>query len=255
MNASALPKVGCVADLSALRARLRAEQPDAKGGGARQILVCFGGSCLASGAKEVRDALRTAVEQAGLGGQVSLVETGCMGPCVMGPVVLVGDDQTFYQGVKPEDAAEIVSSHICGGKRVERLLVTDPAGKTPAPCRQDIDFFKRQTQVVLRNCGWIDPERIGDAIARDGYEALAKVLAEMTSAAVIQEMKTSGLRGRGGAGFPTWLKWHLTRESADTVRYVLCNADEGDPGHTWTAACWRATRTVSSKAWPSPRSP
>ena len=230
MNAPALPKVSCVAELSALREKMCAEQLSAKASGTRQVLVCFGGSCLASGAKEVRDALREAVGKAGLGGQVALVETGCMGPCVMGPVVLVGDDRTFYQGVKPEDAAEIVSSHLCGGQRVERLLVTDPTGKIPVPCRQDIDFFKRQTQVVLRNCGWIDPERIGDTIARDGYQALAKVLTEGAPAAVVEEMKTSGLRGRGGAGFPTWLKWHLTRESADPVRYVLCNADEGDPG-------------------------
>jgi NADH-quinone oxidoreductase subunit F len=219
-----------VAELSALRERLRAEQVSAKGSGKRQILVCFGGSCLASGAKEVRDALRAALEKTGLAEQVALVETGCMGPCVIGPVVLMGDDQTFYQGVKPDDAAEIVSSHLCGGKRVERLLVTDPTGKTPVPCRQDLEFFKRQTQIVLRNCGWIDPERIGDTIARDGYEALAKVLAEMTPVAVVEEMKTSGLRGRGGAGFPTWLKWHLASQSPDTVRYVLCNADEGDPG-------------------------
>ena len=230
MNAPALPKLNCVAELSALRERMRAEQSSAKGGGARQILICFGGSCLASGAKEVRDALRAELAKAGLGEQVALVETGCMGPCVIGPVVMMGEDRTFYQGVKPEDAAEIVSSHLCGGKRVERLLVTDPTGKTPAPCRGDIDFFKRQTQVVLRNCGWIDPERIGDTLARDGYAALAKVLTEMTPAAVVEEMKTSGLRGRGGAGFPTWLKWFLTRDSADTVRYVLCNADEGDPG-------------------------
>ena len=230
MSTPVLPKICCLADLAVLRERLRMEQPSAKGGGTRQILVCFGGSCLASGAKEVRNALREALEKAGLGDQVSLVETGCMGPCVIGPVVLMGEDRTFYQGVKPEDATEIVASHVCAGKRVERLLVMDSTGKTPAPCRQDIDFFKRQTQVVLRNCGWIDPERIGDAIARDGYAALAKVLTETTPAAVVEEMKTSGLRGRGGAGFPTWLKWHLASQSPDTVRYVLCNADEGDPG-------------------------
>jgi len=149
---------------------------------------------------------------------------------VLGPVVLVGEDRTFYQGVKPGDASDIVKSHICGGKRVERLLVYDAAGKKPAPCRQDIEFFKRQTQIVLRNCGWIDPERIGDAIAKDGYAALAKVLTECTPESVIAEMKTSGLRGRGGAGFPTWLKWNLARESKNEIHYVLCNADEGDPG-------------------------
>ncbi len=232
MNASALTKIGCVADLAALREQMRAEKSAAvdKDGKPRLILVCFGGSCLASGAKEVRDALRAALEKEGLGDQVALVETGCMGPCVIGPVVLVGEDRTFYQGVKPDDAAEIVASHICGGKRVERLLVKDPAGKTPAPCRESIDFFRRQTQIVLRNCGWIDPERIGDYVARDGYAALAKVLTEMAPAAVIEEMNASGLRGRGGAGFPTWLKWHLASQTQDGMRYVLCNADEGDPG-------------------------
>ncbi|HNX34175.1 MAG TPA: NADH-ubiquinone oxidoreductase-F iron-sulfur binding region domain-containing protein [Kiritimatiellia bacterium] len=232
MNAPALTKIGCVADLTALREQMRAEKSAAvdKDGKPRQILVCFGGSCLASGAKEVRDALRAALEKEGLGDQVALVETGCMGPCVIGPVVLVGEDRTFYQGVKPDDAAEIVASHICAGKRVERLLVKDPSGKTPEPCRESIDFFKRQTQIVLRNCGWIDPERIGDYVARDGYAALAKVLTEMAPAAVIEEMNTSGLRGRGGAGFPTWLKWHLASQTQDGMRYVLCNADEGDPG-------------------------
>jgi len=180
----------------------------------------------------VRDALRDALARAGLEKKVALVETGCMGPCVIGPVVLVSEDQTFYQGVKPGDADEIVAAHLRGGKRVERLLVTDAAGRVPFPCRQEIAFFKRQTQIVLRNCGWISPERIGDAVARDGYAALAAVLTERSPEDVIAEMKASGLRGRGGAGFPTWLKWNLAREapSEDGVRYVLCNADEGDPG-------------------------
>jgi len=223
-------KICSVAELHEMRDRLRAQPTAGNGKETRQILVCFGGSCLASGAKEVRDALQVALDLENLGDQVALVETGCMGPCVIGPVVLVGEDRTFYQGVKPGDASDIVRQHLCGGKRVERLLVHDAAGKTPAPCRQELEFFKRQTQVVLRNCGWINPERIGDYVARDGYGALAKVLTEMTPAAVVEEMKTSGLRGRGGAGFPTWLKWHLASQTQDSMRYVLCNADEGDPG-------------------------
>jgi len=230
MNAPALMKICSVAELHEMRDRLRAQPTAGNGKETRQILVCFGGSCLASGAKEVRDALQVALDLENLGDQVALVETGCMGPCVIGPVVLVGEDRTFYQGVKPGDASDIVRQHLCGGKRVERLLVHDAAGKTPAPCRQELEFFKRQTQVVLRNCGWINPERIGDYVARDGYGALAKVLTEMTPAAVVEEMKTSGLRGRGGAGFPTWLKWHLASQTQDSMRYVLCNADEGDPG-------------------------
>ena len=230
MNAPVLKKICSVAELGELRERLQDQSTSGSAKEKRQILVCFGGSCLASGAKEVRDALRVALDLEKLGDQVALVETGCMGPCVVGPVVLVGEDRTFYQGVKPADASDIVRQHICGGKRVERLLVQDATGKCPAPCRQDLEFFKRQTQIVLRNCGWINPERIGDAIARDEYAALAKVLTSCAPEAVIEEMKTSGLRGRGGAGFPTWLKWHLAKEAKDSVRYVLCNADEGDPG-------------------------
>jgi len=230
MKSPALPKIGSVAALQAVRDQACSGKPDPSGGTQRQILVCFGGSCLASGAKEVRDALRDALTKEGLADGVALVETGCMGPCVIGPVIMVGEDRTFYQGVKPEDAAEIVASHLRDGRRVERLLVTDPSGKTPAPCRDSLDFFKRQTQVVLRNCGWINPDKIQEYIGRDGYAALAKVLTEATPAAVIEEMKISGLRGRGGAGFPTWLKWHLASQTPQGMRYVLCNADEGDPG-------------------------
>jgi NADH-quinone oxidoreductase subunit F len=232
MSHAHLRKIKSAADLAAWRERLRGKEPGATSADRRQVLVCFGGSCLASGAREVRDALRAAIDQAGLGREVALVETGCMGPCVVGPVVLVGDDRTFYQGVTPADAAEIVASHLVGGRRVERLLVTDPAGQTPAPCRHDLPFFKRQTQIVLRNCGWINPERIADYVARDGYAALARALTEMQPDGVVAEMKLSGLRGRGGAGFPTWMKWNLAAQAAspDGVKYVLCNADEGDPG-------------------------
>ncbi len=232
MSVTGLKRIGSAEELAELRERLRAESPAAEASGKRQILVCFGGSCLASGAKEVRDALQVAIDLEKLNDQVALVETGCMGPCVMGPVVMIGDDRTFYQGVKPEDASDIVRQHICGGQRVERLLVSDATGKTHAPCRQELEFFKRQTQVVLRNCGWMDPGKIGETIARDGYAALAKALSGMQPEEVVKEMEISGLRGRGGAGFPTWLKWHFTSvsQSPDGVRYVLCNADEGDPG-------------------------
>jgi len=229
MIAPAVPKLRSVADLAALRKAEQAHNPCAAAG-QRRILVCFGGSCLASGSQQVRDALKAALKAEKLDDTIALVETGCMGPCVLGPVVLMGDDQTFYQGVKPADASDIVKSHLCQGKRVERLLVHDATGAKPFPCRPDLDFFKRQTQIVLRNCGWINPERIEDYIARDGYAALAKVLGGMTPEAVIEEMKTSGLRGRGGAGFPTWLKWNFSRHAAGDVKYVLCNADEGDPG-------------------------
>jgi NADH-quinone oxidoreductase subunit F len=192
------------------------------------LMICFGGSCLASGAEAVKTALETELKTQGMTEKVSLVETGCMGPCVLGPVLLVGRDQTFYQGVKPEDAADIVE-HLKSGKVVERLILKSADGEKPYPCRQDIDFFHRQTKIVLRNCGEIDPEQIDDYIGREGYQALAKVL-KMEPSAVIDEMKTSGLRGRGGAGFPTWMKWNFTAKSEGDTKYVLCNADEGDPG-------------------------
>ncbi len=226
MKTKVPPKFKSIADLDAYQSKGQT----AKGGELRRLFVCFGGSCISSGAPAVRDALATSLEAHGLSGKVSIVETGCMGPCVIGPVLLVGDDRTFYQGVKPGDAEEIVASHLVGGKPVERLMVKDAAGAKPYPCRDGIEFFKRQTQVVLRNCGWVNPERIEESLARGGYAALSKALGGMKPEEVIEELKKSGLRGRGGAGFPTWLKWNLTRQSKDDVRYVLCNADEGDPG-------------------------
>jgi NADH-quinone oxidoreductase subunit F len=196
----------------------------------REVRVCMGGSCLASGAKEIAEALRTEIHKAGLAGQVAVCEAGCMGPCVRGPVLRVGPDDVFYQGVKPEDAAEIVREHLEGGRVVKRLVAHDEqTGKAQAHGK-DIPFFTRQTQIVLRNCGRIDPERIEEYVARDGYAALAKVLGGMAAEQVVEEMKGSGLRGRGGAGFPTFLKWEFTRRAPGDEKYVLCNADEGDPG-------------------------
>jgi len=213
--------------LCAWREELNAQQKaDAKE--REPLMICFGGSCLASGAEKVKAALEAELKAQGMSDAVSLVGTGCMGPCVLGPVMLVGRDQTFYQGVKPADAADIVG-HLKTGKVVDRLILKSADGKVPYPCRQDIEFFKRQTKIVLRNCGEIDPEKIEDYIARDGYQALAKVLT-MDSAGVIAQMKASGLRGRGGAGFPTWMKWNFTAKAEGDTKYVLCNADEGDPG-------------------------
>jgi NADH-quinone oxidoreductase subunit F len=228
MSPAPADKIRSVAELDEARDQERKHNPSAASSGRRRILCCFGGSCLASGAKPVRDALKTALAAGGLQDQVALVETGCMGPCVIGPVLLM-DDDTFYQGVKPEDAADIVG-HLRDGKPVERLLVHDAAGKNPVARRADLEFFKRQTPIVLRNCGWINPERLGDYLARDGYAALAKVLSGMTPDAVLDQMKRSGLRGRGGAGFPTWMKWSFTRQAPGASKFVLCNADEGDPG-------------------------
>jgi NADH-quinone oxidoreductase subunit F len=213
--------------LHALRNRLgRASGPQA----AQEVLVCTGGSCLASGAREIAAALRREIAGQGIEKPCAVREVGCMGPCVRGPVLLIGSDQTFYQGVQAADAAEIVRSHLAGGKVVERLVERDPESGAARRTCGEIPFFGRQTKIVLRNCGRIDPERIEEYIAADGYAALAKVLDGMAPEQVVEQMKLSGLRGRGGAGFPTWLKWEFTRKAAGDVKYVLCNADEGDPG-------------------------
>ena len=219
-----LKKIGTAAALAAWRNQLRTA-PVPK----HELRVCVGGSCLAAGAQKVVDALQSAVAEAGVAKDVAIRTAGCMGPCVRGPVLRM-DDGTFYQGVKPEDAADIVREHVQAGRVVERLCASDSQTNALQPKTTDIPFFTRQTQVVLRNCGWIDPERIEEYVARDGYAALAKVLTSLTPEQVIEEMKSSGLRGRGGAGFPTFMKWDFTRRAPGTVKYVLCNADEGDPG-------------------------
>ena len=159
-----------------------------------------------------------------------MIETGCLGPCAVGPVAVVYPDGVFYQRLKPEDAAEIVEEHLLKGRVVERLVHKEPETGQGKPEIGEIPFFGRQRKIVLRNCGIIDPRRIEEYIARDGYEALARVLTEMTPEEVIDIVKRSGLRGRGGAGFPTGLKWELCRKAKGDTKYVLCNADEGDPG-------------------------
>ncbi len=196
----------------------------------RDVRVCVGGSCLASGAKEIGAALRTEIQKAGLADQVAVREAGCMGPCVRGPVLRVGPDDVFYQGVRTEDVEEIVREHLVGGRVVDRLVAHDEATGKPQAHGKEIPFFTRQTQIVLRNCGRMDPERIEEYVARDGYAALAKVLGGFSPEQVVEEMKGSGLRGRGGAGFPTFMKWEFTRRAPGDEKYVLCNADEGDPG-------------------------
>ena len=219
-----LKKMGSEAALTAWREQLRAAA------GLRQELrVCVGGSCLAAGAQKVREALQQAAVQAGVGEEVVVGQAGCMGPCVRGPVVRMADG-TFYQGVQPDDATDIVREHVQAGRVVERLCASDAQTQRLQPKAADIPFFTRQTPVVLRNCGWIDPERIEEYVARDGYAALAKALTVLSPERVIEEMKSSGLRGRGGGGFPTYLKWEFTRRAPGPVKHVLCNADEGDPG-------------------------
>ena len=195
-----------------------------------QIRVCAGAGCVASGSLEVSAALKEQIRVEGLEGRVEVIETGCQGPCAVGPVARIDPDGVFYQGIKPEDARDIVHQHIKNGKLVERLLREDQHGGERQAKVEDIPFFKGQTKRVLSKCGAIDPCRIQDYIAHGGYRGLEKCLKEMAPEAVIAEMKASGLRGRGGAGFPTGLKWGFAAQEDSATKYVLCNADEGDPG-------------------------
>lgn len=194
------------------------------------VLVCAGAGCISSGCKAVEESLVKAVKELGIENEVRIVETGCMGPCDLGPVIVVYPEGVFYRKVKPEDAPVIAEEHLLKGRVVTRLLYSLPGQQEPLPKYDDITFFNRQTRVALRNTGLIDPLVIEEYIARDGYTALGKVLSQMTPEAVIAEVKRSGLRGRGGAGFPTGLKWEFAARSKAKPKYVVCNADEGDPG-------------------------
>ncbi len=194
------------------------------------LLVCGGTGCHASESDAVVCNLRDELEAKGLQNTVQVIMTGCFGFCEKGPIVKVMPDNTFYVQVKPEDAQTIVEEHVIKGRKVTRLLYKDPQTKEAISDSKHMGFFKKQLRIVLRNCGFINPENIDEYIARDGYQALGKVLTEMTPDQVIKEVKDSGQRGRGGAGFSTGLKWELARKNQSDEKYVVCNADEGDPG-------------------------
>ncbi len=199
------------------------------------VLICGGTGCTSSGSKSIQDAFDSALAAQGLTDEVKIVQTGCFGLCALGPVVIVHPDGTFYSMVKPEDVEEIVSEHLLKGRVVERLVYNDTGAAEVSPehaSLNDTAFYKSQKRVALRNCGVINPENIDEYIAMDGYAALGKALTEMTPDQVIETILASGLRGRGGAGFPTGKKWELARnlvKDADQ-KFVACNADEGDPG-------------------------
>ena len=193
------------------------------------ILVCGGTGCRASRSEDIVTSLKTAVDKAGLSEEVQVIRTGCFGFCEQGPIVKILPDNTFYVSVTPEDVDELVSEHIVKGRKVERLLYVAPNTGEHVSDSKHMDFYKPQIRIALRNCGFIDPENINEYIARDGYAALGKVL-QMKPEDVIKEIMDSGLRGRGGGGFPTGLKWKITREVQADQKYVVCNADEGDPG-------------------------
>ncbi|HAG11586.1 MAG TPA: hydrogenase [Desulfotomaculum sp.] len=195
-----------------------------------QLLVCAGAACVSSGCREIRDAIVAKINEHGLQNEVKVIETGCVGSCVIGPLALVYPEGVFYQKLTPDDAEDIVVEHLLKGKIVDRLLYQDPATSEPVPLMKDISFFKNQQKIVLRNCGIIDPMNIQDYIAHDGYKALNKALTSMTQEEVIDTIIKSGLRGRGGAGFTTGMKWKFTNQAIGDTKYVVCNADEGDPG-------------------------
>lgn len=194
------------------------------------VLICAGTGCASSGSKRVEAALRQELAERGLDKEIKIVETGCHGFCEMGPLVIVYPEGVFYVRVQEEDVPDIVENHLYKGRIVERLLYKEPVTLEKVPNYSDIDFYKKQNRQVLINCGRIDPERIEEYIAVGGYQALGKAVTAMSSENVVEEVKKSGLRGRGGGGFPTGLKWSFTRNAPGDKKYVVCNADEGDPG-------------------------
>ena len=194
----------------------------------KHILVCHGTGCTSSKSPEILKRFRKILKEKRIE-NVRVIQTGCFGLCAKGPIVIIRPEDTFYAMVTPEDCEEIIETHIIKGDRVERLLCKDIDG-TIVSKLDDLNFYKKQKRIALKNCGIINPEDIDEYIAFDGYLALEKVLSDMKPEEVIETIKNSGLRGRGGAGFPTGKKWELTRESEGKQKYVVCNADEGDPG-------------------------
>lgn len=198
------------------------------------IMICGGTGCTSSGSKKIQEKFTQSLKANGLEDEVQLVQTGCFGLCALGPVVIIYPDGTFYSRVAVEDVDEIVEQHILKGHIVERLVYSDTGKVAPNNPKyvklKETAFYRSQHRVALRNCGVIDPENINEYIARDGYQALAKALTKMTPDDVIQCVKDSGLRGRGGGGFPTGVKWALCAPNKARQKYVVCNADEGDPG-------------------------
>jgi len=194
------------------------------------VTVCAGTGCTASGAVDVADAFAKAIEEQGLQDQVDLRTTGCHGFCERGPLVVIRPSETFYQRVTPKDVPEILSETVLGGKVIERLLYEDPTTGEKIVKEPDVPFYKSQHRLLLAQNGYIDPRSIEDYVGIGGYSGLAKALTEMGPEHIIESILRAGLRGRGGAGFPTGRKWQVCREAEGEPKYVVCNADEGDPG-------------------------
>ena len=194
------------------------------------LMLCAGTGCVASGTANVKEAIREELKKRGLDEEIRLVLTGCNGYCAEGPVMAVYPDEVFYQKITVEDVPLLVEEHFLKGRPYQKLMFKEPEKKTAIPRMKDIPFFKHQVLRVLRNKGLIDPEKIEEYIARDGYQAVAKALTQMASEDIVKVVKDSGLRGRGGAGFPTGLKWEFASKVKSDIKYMLCNGDEGDPG-------------------------
>ena len=230
-------KITSFEELKALQAAERAkiavrdgQAPGAANLARHHVMICAGTGCKSSNSMLVKEALEKQLVEAGLEKEIDVVQTGCFGFCSLGPIIVVYPEGTFYHHVKVEDVAEIVETHLKGGQLVERLLYDIPGQNKKAPDMSHIPFFQKQKRVALRNCGTIDPENIGEAIAHNAYQGLGKALTEMTPAEVIAEVEKSGIRGRGGAGFPTGKKWKFAAGYQSAEKYVVVNADEGDPG-------------------------
>jgi len=199
-------------------------------GKTKDLMVCCGTGCVAGGAFKLKDALDKEVADKGLGDQVRVVATGCNGFCGQGPLAVVMPDETFYGWLKPGDASTLIEEHIVKGTPIKKFMFVSPETKQPIPTLSDIPFFHKQMPVVLRNKGLIDPEKIDDYFARDGYQGMGLALTSLTPEQVIDQITRSGLRGRGGAGFPTGIKWKVCRAEKKTPKYLIGNCDEGDPG-------------------------
>ena len=195
-----------------------------------QLMLCSGTGCHSTGSRIFHDALEKELARQGLAEEIKIVETGCNGFCAVGPVMLVQPEGIFYQRLRPSDVSLLVEEHFLKGRPVKKLFYKEPDSEETIPAMEDIPFFSHQMYWVMRNKGVLDPEVIDEYIARDGYFAVNKALVEMTPEEIINEMKLSGLRGRGGAGFSTGLKWEFASKNKSDIKYVLCNADEGDPG-------------------------
>ena len=194
------------------------------------VLICGGTGCTSSNSSKIIDEFNRQIKEKGLEDEVKVIRTGCFGLCALGPIVIVYPEGAFYSQIKPEDVTEIVDEHLIKGRIVKHLLYKETIKGDEIISLNETPFYKKQKRVALRNCGVIDPENINEYIARDGYQALAKALTKYTPEEVIQIVKDSGLRGRGGGGFPTGLKWSFAAKNQADQKYVVCNADEGDPG-------------------------